>query len=184
MKLNLDGTAHHAWRPMPFLDTCSTRWAPRGFDLETKRARSAHRAHHTVEDEGSRSGRRSRKQSATRKASGGTARYVRSRTLSRVVVDLFGGPVSNSISTSPARESANSTSTSFTVLPGLRESRPRHAARRQPSRNQRAPPGGDGIQGVRARATHGRRARSTHLRGAVHERQPVVSAFDIQPVMP
>src|SRR6202012_2570181 len=66
------------------------------------------------------------------------------------------------------------------VLPGLLEPRRRVAAHRQPEGPQRAPPGRDDLQGVRARAAHGPGAGSALAgRDSVDEGQPVTSTVAV-----
>ena len=79
--------------------------------------------------------------------------------LSRVVIDLSGRPgLEFHVPFTRAMIGAFDVDLDARVLPGLRQSRAGHAARRQPARRQRAPPGRDGVQGVRPRAADGGRA--------------------------
>ena len=111
----------------------------------------------------SRWARRWRRRSATRRGSSryGHAYVPLDEALSRVVIDLSGRPgprVPRAVR--PRDDRRLRRRPRARVLPGLRQSRARHAARRQPARAERAPPGRDRVQGVRPRAADGRRPRS------------------------
>ena len=155
---------------VPFLDHMLDQVARHGIlDLDVEAKGDLHiDAHHTVEDIGITLGQAFAQAVGDKK---GMRRYGHAyvpldEALSRVVIDLSGRPGSRI----PRRLHARAMIGEFDVdldariLPGLRQSRAGDAARRQPARRQRASPGGDGVQGVWARAAHGGRARSARCR--------------------
>ena len=168
VSVDLDGTGAPKLRPASrFLDHMLDQVARHGADRPRRsrpRATCTSTAHHTVEDIGITLGQavatgarrqeghpplRPRLRAARRGAVARRHRLLRAargsnctcRSRARMIGDVRRRPDPR-------------------VLPGLRQPRAGDAAHRQPARRQRAPPGGDGVQGVRPRAAHGARARS------------------------
>ena len=174
VKLDLDGNGRGAAsRPACRSSiTCSTRW--RATACSTSRSRRKGDlhidAHHTVEDIGITLGQAFAKAIGDKK---GVRRYGHAyvpldEALSRVVVDFSGRPgLEYHVEFTRALHRRVRRRPGARVLPGLRQPRPGDAAHRQPARRQRAPPVRDHVQGVRARAAHGGRARPARGQGAV-----------------
>ena len=136
--------------------------AARPVDLEVDAKGDLHiDAHHTVEDVGITLGQAFAKAVGDKK---GMRRYGHAyvpldEALSRVVIDLSGRPGLEFHVDVRARAHRRVRRRSRArVLPGLRQPRAGDAARRQPARGERAPPGRDRVQGVRAGAAHGGRS--------------------------
>ena len=176
VRVDLDGTGLQKLATgVPFLDHMLDQIARHGLvDLEVDAQGDLHiDAHHTVEDIGITLGQ------AFARAIGdktGIRRYGHAyvpldEALSRVVIDFSGRPGLHwNVPFTRAMIGAFRRRPGARVLPGLRQSRPGHAARRQPARRQRAPPVRDRVQGVRARAAHGARARPARGRTrSVHQ---------------
>jgi hypothetical protein len=145
-------------------------------DLEVEAQGDLHiDGHHTVEDVGITLGQAVAQAVGDKK---GIRRYGHAyvpldEALSRVVIDFSGRPgLHMDVPFTRGADRRVRRRPRARVLPGLRQPRARHAARRQPARRQRAPPVRDGVQGLRARAAHGGRARSARRRrGAVDQGQ-------------
>ena len=97
---------------------------------------------------------------------GGLTRYGHAyvpldEALSRVVIDFSGRPGPRHERALQGRHDRRlRRPAGARILPGLRQPRPRHPAHRQPARRERPPPVRDGLQGLRAGAALGGRARS------------------------
>ena len=145
--------------------TCSTRSAATRCSISSVSAKGDLHidAHHTVEDIGITLGQAFRRAMGDKK---GIRRYGHAyvpldEALSRVVLDLSGRPgLEFHVPFTRALVGTFDVDLVARVLPGIRQSRARDAAHRQPARRQRAPSGRDGVQGLRACAAHGVRARS------------------------
>ena len=144
------------------------------FDLEIEANGDLHiDAHHTVEDIGITLGQAFARAVGDKK---GVRRYGHAyvpldEALSRVVVDLSGRPgLEFDIDFVARAASANSTSiscTSFFRASSITRCVTLHIDNLQG--RERAPPGRDGVQGVRPRAAHGGRARPAHAGRAVDQ---------------
>ena len=162
VKLNLDGTGRARARDRRAVPRPHARpgRAPRPVrPRRSRRKGDLHiDAHHTVEDIGITLGQAFAQALGDKK---GVRRYGHAyvpldEALSRVVIDLSGRPgLEFHVRVHARADRRVRRRPRPRVLPGLRQPRAGDAARRQPARRQRAPPGRDRVQGVRARAAHG-----------------------------
>jgi histidinol-phosphate aminotransferase len=159
--------------------TCSTSWRATASSTlrSTRRAICTSTATTRSRMWASRSAWRSRRRSATRRASRATATLRAARRGAVACGDrLLGPPGAPHARALQGRDGGRLRHPArLRVLPGLRQPCDGDAAHRQPARRQCAPPVRDRVQGVRAGAAHGARGRPAQRRGrAVDQGQPVV----------
>ena len=180
MRVDLDGSGEAKLATgIGFFDHMLDQIARHGLiDLEIEAQGDLHiDGHHTVEDVGITLGMAVAQAVGDKK---GITRYGHAyvpldEALSRVVVDFSGRPgLHMHVPFKAGMIGGFDTQLAYEFFQGFANHAARHAAHRQPQGRERAPPVRDGVQGLRARAAHGARARpAQRRRDPVHQGQPV-----------